>query len=60
MIFYPIGPCYIEKRLADVVMRREFNVLTVPKWKEFFKIKEYFEAKINCSLYDMLEVFKFY
>lgn len=53
-ISYPTGPCIIEKRLVDVVIRRGFNALTVPKWKEFFKIKEYFDLKIGRDLYSLL------
>ncbi len=31
----PDGATYIEKRLVDVVIRRGFNNLTIPKWKAF-------------------------
>lgn len=54
-ISYHTGPCIIEKRLVDVVMRRGFNDLTIAKWKEYFDIKEYFEAKMKCSLYDLFD-----
>lgn len=52
-ISFPSGPCHIEKRLVDVVMRRGFNDLTILKWKEYFKIKEYFEEKMGLSLEDL-------
>lgn len=52
---YPTGPCLMEKRLVDVVMRKGFNELTIPKWKEFFKIKTHFEEKMNCKLEDLFQ-----
>lgn len=55
-ISYPTGPCIIEKRLVDVVMRRGFNDLTILKWKEFFKLKQHFEEKMKCSLYEVFEI----
>lgn len=55
-ISYPTGPCIIEKRLVDVVMRRGFNDLTILKWKEFFKLKQHFEEKMKCSLYEIFEI----
>jgi len=54
-ISYPTGPCIIEKRLVDVVIRRGFNDLTVPKWKEFIKIKEYFESRIERDIYSLFD-----
>lgn len=41
----PDGATYIEKRLVDVVMRRGFNNLTIPKWKAFLDLKDYFDKK---------------
>lgn len=52
---YPTGPRLMEKRLVDVVMRKGFNELTIPKWKEFFKIRTYFEEKMNCKLEDLFQ-----
>lgn len=52
---YPTGPCCMEKRLVDVVMRKGFNDLTIPKWEEYLKIKRYFEEKINCSLEELFK-----
>lgn len=52
---YPTGPCLMEKKLVDVVMRKGFNDLTIPKWKEFFKIKTFFEEKMNCKLEDLFQ-----
>ncbi|MBN2852075.1 MAG: HDOD domain-containing protein [Clostridia bacterium] len=46
----PEGPCIMEKRLVNVVMRKGFNEFTILKWKEFFTLKEYFEAKMRCTL----------
>lgn len=41
----PDGATFIEKRLVDVVMRRGFNDLTIPKWKAFLELKDYFDKK---------------
>lgn len=54
-ISYPEGVCVIEKRLVDVVIRKGFNELTVLKWKEFMKLREYFEFKINSNLYSVFD-----
>lgn len=53
-ISFPSGPTYIEKRLVDVVLRRGFNELTIPKWKEFLFLKEYFDKKTGTDIYDLL------
>ena len=50
---YPDGATYIEKRLVDVVMRRGFNELTVPKWKAFFEIKRYFDDLSGTDIYTL-------
>lgn len=55
-ISYPTGPVYLEKRLVDVVLRKGFNELTVPKWKAFFSLKEYFDSKAGCDIYSLLGV----
>lgn len=47
------GPCILEKRLVNVVLRKGFNEFTIMKWKEFFSLKEYFEAKMKCSLEEL-------
>ena len=52
----PDGATYIEKRLVDVVMRRGFNDLTIPKWKSFFGLKEYFDKKSGTDIYKLLGV----
>ncbi len=54
-ISFPTGPTYIEKRLVDVVLRRGFNELTIPKWKSLFEIKHYFDNKINGDIYELLK-----
>ncbi len=46
-ISYPTGPCHLEKRFVDVVMRKGFSHLTLPKWKELYKVKDHFEAKMK-------------
>ena len=52
----PDGATYIEKRLVDVVMRRGFNNLTIPKWKSFFGLKEYFDKKTGTDIYKLIGV----
>lgn len=55
-IAFPTGVTYVEKRLVDIVLRKGFNDLTVPKWQEFLKLKEYFDKKTSCDLYKLLEI----
>lgn len=56
VISFPDGPTYIEKRLVDVAMRRGFNDLTIPKWKAFFELKEYFDKKTGMDIYTLLRL----
>ena len=55
-VSFPKGSTYIEKRLVDVVMRRGFNDLTIPKWKAFFDLKAYFDEKAGEDIYKIIKV----
>lgn len=55
-ISLPDGPTYIEKRLVDVVLRCGFNDYTIPKWKAFFELKEYFDNKTQTDIYSILNI----
>lgn len=55
-ISFPDGPTYVEKRLVDVVLRRGFNELTIPKWKAFLELKTYFDEKTGTDIYKFLDV----
>ncbi len=55
-ISFPNGPTYVEKRLVDVVLRRGFNDLTIPKWKAFLELKTYFDEKTGMDIYKLLGV----
>ena len=55
-ISFPDGPTYVEKRLVDVVMRRGFNDLTIPKWKALLELKKYFDEKIGMDIYKLLNI----
>lgn len=52
----PDGVTYIEKRLVDVVIRRGFNNLTIPKWKAFLGLKDYFDKKTGTDIYNLIGV----
>ena len=52
----PDRATYIEKRLVDVVMRRGFNDLTIPKWKAFLHLKDYFDKKTGTDIYKLIGV----
>lgn len=52
----PDGATYIEKRLVDVVIRRGFNNLTIPKWKAFLGLKDYFDKKTGTDIYNLIGV----
>ena len=53
-ISLPTGHCLIEKRMVDVALRYGTTQYSVPRWKAFFKIKEFFEKEIGCSIYSLL------
>lgn len=48
------GFCILEKRFVDVARRYGIWENTVDRWNETFKIKDYFENKMGCSIYDVL------
>ena len=48
------GFCLLEKRLIDIHRRYGVNEYTVQRWNVLFEIKEDFEARMGCSLYDVL------
>lgn len=48
------GFCLLEKRFIDVARRYGVWDTSVSRWNATFEIKEYFESKINCSIYDLL------
>ena len=52
----PDRATYIEKRLVDVVIRRGFNDLTIPKWKAFLDLKDYFDKKTGMNIYKQIGV----
>lgn len=52
----PSGATYIEKRLVDLTLRRGFNDLTIPKWKSFFELKDYFDNKTGTDIYEIIGV----
>lgn len=48
------GFCILEKRFVDVARRYGVGTSSVARWNATFDIKEYFEAKMGCSIYDVL------
>lgn len=50
----PTGFCLLEKRFVDVTIRYGAHAATVPRWKKILEIKDLFEKKIGCSVYDLL------
>jgi hypothetical protein len=48
------GFCLLEKRFVDVHRRYGVDEYTVPRWNAVFQMKEYFEEKMGCSIYDVL------
>lgn len=55
-VAFPSGATFIERRLVDVVIRRGFNELTVPKWKSFLELKRYFDGKTGQNIYHLLKI----
>lgn len=50
----PSGFCLLEQRFVDVARRYGTNENTLPRWNRIFEIKDYFEQKINGSIYQLL------
>jgi Predicted HD superfamily hydrolase len=48
------GFCILEKRLVNTTRRYGTFPFTVERWNATFEMKEYFEHKMNCSIYDVL------
>lgn len=48
------GFCLLEKRLVNTTRRYGTFPYTVERWNATFEMKEYFEQKMNCSIYDIL------
>lgn len=50
----PTGFCLLEKRFVDVTLRYGVHPATVPRWKKILEIKEYFERRMGCTVYELL------
>ena len=50
----PTGFCLLEKRFVDVTIRYGMHPATIDRWKRVLEIKQYFEEKMGCSIYDCL------
>ena len=50
----PTGFCLLEKRFVDVTIRYGMHPSTIERWKAVLAIKERFEKKMGCSIYDCL------
>ena len=48
------GFCILERRLVDVARRYGIWPNTVDRWNETFRVKEDFERRMGCSVYDVL------
>ena len=50
----PTGFCLLEKRFVDVALRYGIYPATLDRWKKILEIKEMFEKKTGCSVYELL------
>ena len=50
----PTGFCLLEKRFVDVALRYGTPPVIVERWKKTLEIKDFFEEKINGSIYRLL------
>ena len=50
----PTGFCLLEKRFVDVALRYGTPPFITDRWKKTLEIKELFEEKIHCSIYELL------
>lgn len=58
-ISLPEGACIMEKRLMDVALRHGLPEFSLDKWRAFLALKQYFDDKSGCNLYEFLpNVFK--
>lgn len=48
------GFCLLEKRFVDVHRRYGVNEYTISRWNAVFEIKEEFEKRMGCSIYEVL------
>lgn len=48
------GFCILEKRLVDVARRYGVEPHMLERWERVFAIKEYFEGRMGCSVYNVL------
>lgn len=56
VLAFPTGPCIIEKRLVNIALRHGINDFTIEKWKKTFELKEYFDKKASCNIYELLNI----
>ena len=52
----PSGCCILEKRFVDVAIRYGIHSFTIDRWKKTLEIKDMFESKAGCAIYDLIEV----
>lgn len=52
---YSHGPCAMERKLVDVALKNGFDDMTMPKWKEYVKLRAHFEERMNCRLEDLFQ-----
>ena len=50
----PTGFCILEKRFVDVTIRYGVHPATIDRWKKILEIKEYFQGKMGCPIYEVL------
>lgn len=50
----PTGFCLLEKRFVDVTIRYGLHPATISRWKKTLELKDYFEGKAGCSIYELL------
>lgn len=53
-ISLPKGACIMEKRLMDVALRHGLPEFSLDKWKAFLALKQYFDERCGCNLYEFL------
>ena len=48
--------CIIERRLIDVAIRYGINEYSIPKWKAFLELKDYFDQSAGRDIYTLLDI----
>lgn len=50
----PYGPVFLEKRMIEKMIRNGFNNYTINRCRKYLELKEYFDEKCGCDIYNLI------